>query len=55
VAESSHAPYKLLYILYADRPFHVGNGRDLIGVGFEAADADDVAQEYVGRNSKDAL
>ena len=34
---------------------HVGDGGDLVGVGFDAAGADDVAQGYTGWNSKDAL
>ena len=55
MAESSHAPCELLYILYAGRPFHIDNGRDLVSFGFDAMGADDVAQEYVGWNSKDAL
>ena len=36
-------------------PFHIGNDGDLVGVGFDTAGADDVAQEYAGWNSKDAL
>ena len=55
MAQSSHAACKLLYILDACWPFHVGDGRDLVGVGFDATSADDVAQQYSGWNSKDAL
>ena len=46
MAESSHAARKLLYILYGRWPFHVGDGGDLDGVGFDATCADVVAQEY---------
>ena len=44
-----------MYILDACWPFHVGDGGDLVGVGFEATGTNDVAQEYAGWNSKDAL
>ena len=44
-----------MYILDACWSFHVGDGGDLVGVGFAATCADDVAQEYTGWNSKDAL
>ena len=42
-SESSHAPYELLYILYAGWPLHIGDGEDLVGVGFDTAGTDDVA------------
>ena len=44
-----------MYVLYASWPFHVGDGGDFVGVGLDATGADDVAQEYAGWNSKDAL
>ena len=34
---------------------HVGDGGDLVRVGLDTSRADDVAQEYTGWNSKDAL
>ena len=43
MAESSHAPCKLLYIIYAGWPFHVGDGGDLVEVGLYATGANDVA------------
>ena len=43
MAESSHAACKLLYVLYVGWPFHVGDGGDLVRVGFDAAGTDDVA------------
>ena len=43
MAESSHAPCELLYILYVDRSFHIGNGGDLVEVGFDTAGTDDIA------------
>ena len=43
MAESSHATCKLLYILDACWSFHVGDGKDLVEVGFDATCADDVA------------
>ena len=55
MAESSHAAYKLLYILDACWPFHVGDGRDLVRIGFNAMSTNDVAQQYTEWNSKDAL
>ena len=55
MAESSHATRKLLYILYDHWLFHVGDGGDLVRVGFDATSADDVAQHYTEWNSKDAL
>ena len=55
MAESSHAPCELLYILRVGWSFHIGNGGDLIGIGFDTMGADDVAQEYVGWNLKDAF
>ena len=48
MAESSHAACKLLYVLYASWAFHVGDGGDLVGVGFDTVGANDVAQEYAG-------
>ena len=45
-AKSIHATCKLLYILYEHWPFHVGDGGDLVRVAFDAAGADDVAQQY---------
>ena len=55
MTESSHAAYKLLYVLDACWPFHVDDGGDLVEVGFDAMGVDDVAQEYAGWNSKVAL
>jgi hypothetical protein len=46
---------KLLYILDACWSFHFGDGGDLVGIGLYASCADNVAQEYIGWNSKDAL
>ena len=42
--QSSHAACMLLYILNACWPFHVGDSRDLVQVGFDATGANDVAQ-----------
>ena len=42
-------------VLYVGRMFHVVDGGDLVRVGFDATGTDDVAQEYTGWNSKDAL
>ena len=36
-------------------PFHVGDGGDLVRVRFDTSSTDDVAQQYTGWNSKDAL
>ena len=44
-----------MYILDACWPFHVGDGGDLVKVGFDTTSADDVAQQYTRWNSKDAL
>ena len=41
--ESSHATCELLYILDACWSFHVGDGGDLVRVGFNAMSVDDVA------------
>ena len=32
-----------MYVLYAGRTFHVGDGGDLVGVGLDAMGIDDVA------------
>ena len=37
-------PFKVhLYIIDTCWPFHVGDGRDLVGAGLDATSADDVA------------
>ena len=53
--QSSHAACKLLYILDACWPFHIGDGGNVVRVGLNASCVDDVAQEYTGWNSKGAL
>ena len=52
---ADNAAYKLLYILNTCRPFHVGDGKDLVRVRFDASSTDNVAQQYTGWNSKDAF
>jgi hypothetical protein len=42
--QGRHAPGQLLYILDAGGSFHVGDGGDLLGIGFNAAVADDEAE-----------
>jgi hypothetical protein len=39
-----HAPGELLHIFDAGGSFHIGDGGDLLGVGFVAAMADDEAE-----------
>jgi hypothetical protein len=39
-----HTPGKLLHVFDACGSFHLGNGRDLLEVGFDVAMADDEAE-----------
>jgi hypothetical protein len=42
--QGRHAPGKLLHIFDAGGSFHIGDGRDLLGVGFDATMADNEAE-----------
>jgi hypothetical protein len=42
--QSRHASCKLLHVFDAGGSFHRGDGRDLLGVGFDATMADDEAE-----------
>jgi hypothetical protein len=39
-----HTPDKILHVFDAGGSFHLGDGGDLLGVGFDAAMADDEAE-----------
>jgi hypothetical protein len=41
---AANTPGKLLHVFDAGGSFHLGNGEDLLGVGFDAAKADDEAE-----------
>jgi hypothetical protein len=42
--QGRHASGKLLYVVDACGSFHVGDDGDLLGIGFDAAMADDEAE-----------
>jgi hypothetical protein len=39
--QGRHAPSKLLHVFDVGGSFHLGNGRDLLGAGFDSTMADD--------------
>jgi hypothetical protein len=42
--QSRHAPGQLLHVFDARGSFHAGDSGDLLGIGFDAAVADDEAE-----------